>query len=304
MLWVNHVLISILLLNKVQGEDTKEFIFETQSGYILSVPSDRNVKHGTEFVANDLECALRCTKEKWCNSANFGLVSEKQSNGLHLCELFSTDEEANLKYLERNEKFVHLSIKILNPPCQKLPCLNEGTCIKVYDRGGFECRCINGFSGSICQKACTEQALGMESRTIPDSSITASSAWGGKDTGYKARLNNNPGHWAPSSNRVGEWLQVDFGRLTLVTKVATQGRPFLQASYMTSYSLSYRREDESWKSYVHTSLGGTLPGNTNYYGTVTNTLDPKITTRYILIYPKTWYHAITIRVEFYGCYLS
>lgn len=109
---------------------------------------------------------------------------------------------------------------------------------------------------SLFLACAAEKALGMESREIPDAAITTSSAWGGKDSGYKARLNNNPDHWAPSSNRVGEWLQVDFGKLTRVTKVATQGRPFLQASYMKSYSLWYRQENENLKSYVHASYGG------------------------------------------------
>lgn len=95
----------------------------------------------------------------------------------------------------------------------------------------------------------------MESREIPDSAITASSKYSENDAGHDARLNNNPKHWAPSSNQVGEWFQVDFGKLTLVTKVATQGRPTPAPSYVRSYSLSYRRDNESWKSYVHASRG-------------------------------------------------
>lgn len=95
----------------------------------------------------------------------------------------------------------------------------------------------------------------MESRDIPDSAITASSKYSENYAAHSARLNNDPKHWAPSSNGVGEWFQVDFGKLTLVTKVATQGRPTPPQSYMRSYSLSHRRENESWKSYVHASFG-------------------------------------------------
>ena len=48
-----------------------------------------------------------------------------------------------------------------------------------------------------------------------------------------------------------QWLQVDFGRETTGTKVATQGRNS-QGEWVRSYSLSYSTEGIHWAQYALT----------------------------------------------------
>jgi hypothetical protein len=70
----------------------------------------KGVTQMTTKVRSEMQCAFACVKETWCHSANFKTVSE--SNGRHVCELLSTDESTNSKYLKRNKKFTHLKVKV------------------------------------------------------------------------------------------------------------------------------------------------------------------------------------------------
>ena len=90
----------------------------------------------------------------------------------------------------------------------------------------------------------------MESKKINNSQITASSVlnelsdcqpWAG-------RLNNPWSFWHAKQARVGEWLQIDFKRKTVVTKIATQGRPN-DAQWVTSYKISFSKDAVLWNFY-------------------------------------------------------
>ena len=79
------------------------------------------------------------------------------------------------------------------------------------------------------------QALGMESGAIADSQITASSEWSVNCSPKHARLHtkkvgNGFGCWASLKNDLNQWLQVDLGKITSVTHVATQGKNSLSLS--------------------------------------------------------------------------
>ena len=91
------------------------------------------------------------------------------------------------------------------------------------------------------------QALGMESGAIADSQITASSQWNVYHSPKRARLytkeirpRNEIGAWASLKNDLNQWLQVDLGKITPVTHVATQGRNFRSPPQMvTKYKLQF-----------------------------------------------------------------
>ena len=85
--------------------------------------------------------------------------------------------------------------------------------------------------------------LGMDSGTIADAQITASSQWDQNHAAVQARLHfkqsgYKQGSWSARSNDVNQWLQVDLGSYTTVTKVATQGRNG-NSQWVTQYRLQY-----------------------------------------------------------------
>ena len=57
------------------------------------------------------------------------------------------------------------------------------------------------------------------------------------------------GSWCAKRNDVNQWLQIDLGSLTTVTKVATQGRQD-SSQWVTSYSLSYSLTGSYWVQYT------------------------------------------------------
>jgi len=72
-------------------------------------------------------------------------------------------------------------------------------------------------------------SLGIEDGRIPDIALTASTIYNAVCAATFARLNlaaasGRAGSWCVKTNDVNQWLQIDLGTLTTVTKVATQGR--------------------------------------------------------------------------------
>ena len=57
------------------------------------------------------------------------------------------------------------------------------------------------------------------------------------------------GSWCAKRNDVNQWLQIDLGSLTTVTKVATQGRQD-SSQWVMSYSLSYSLTGSYWVQYT------------------------------------------------------
>lgn len=93
-------------------------------------------------------------------------------------------------------------------------------------------------------------SLGMQNGQIPDSSITASSYYRARSAPRRARLHmalpdsvtGFTGGWCQyrRSFKYYEWLQVDFGFVASVGKVATQGKQEFDF-WVTRYFLVYRR---------------------------------------------------------------
>lgn len=95
--------------------------------------------------------------------------------------------------------------------------------------------------------------LGIESGRLPDSAFSASSSASSNHLPPLSRLNKvhaktKVGAWCAGRNDGNQWLQVDFGRETTVTKVATQGT-FGGEGRVTSYILSYSSNGIHWAAY-------------------------------------------------------
>ena len=102
------------------------------------------------------------------------------------------------------------------------------------------------------------QALGMESGAIADSQITASSEWSVNHSSKRARLYTKEigtligggGAWLSLTSDSNQWLQVDLGKITPVTHVATQGRnSFSPAQMVTKYKLQFSDDGSSFLFY-------------------------------------------------------
>ena len=97
-------------------------------------------------------------------------------------------------------------------------------------------------------------SLGMEDRRIQDSAMTASSFYSNNHATKLGRLNlvaasGKAGAWCAKKNDANQWLQIDLGTPTTVTKVATQGRQD-SSEWVTSYSLSYSLTGSYWVQYT------------------------------------------------------
>ena len=93
----------------------------------------------------------------------------------------------------------------------------------------------------------------MESKAIPDAQISASSQLDDTHAPKQARLHmqavgSNNGGWSADINNFHQWLQVDLGSNTMVTRVATQGRNGLD-QWVTKYRIQYSYVGNSFRFY-------------------------------------------------------
>ena len=100
--------------------------------------------------------------------------------------------------------------------------------------------------------ACTAP-LGMENKAISDAQITASSQLDDNHAARKARLHitgdvSKSGGWSALKDNFNQWLQVDLGSYTTVTRVATQGRNGYK-EWVSKYRLQYSYNGITFKFY-------------------------------------------------------
>ncbi|KXJ09248.1 Venom prothrombin activator oscutarin-C non-catalytic subunit [Exaiptasia diaphana] len=144
-----------------------------------------------------------------------------------------------------------------------------------------------------------KRPLGMESKAIPDSRITASSYYSKDYLPSQARLNMNSYGWAPTAKgRIGSWLKVDLSTVHTVTAIATQGSKLHSSEWINSYSLQYSLDGTTFKNY---QAGKVFKGNTDQNTVVKHDLNPPIRARFVKVLPKTWNAWPSMRMELYGC---
>ena len=155
------------------------------------------------------------------------------------------------------------------------------------------------------------RALGMESGSIPDSDVSASSSYDVHSSGpslARVRTDRLGGAWCPKTQihrDSYEYLEVDLGNLTVITKVETQGRfaNGVGREYTSKYRLEYQRiENSHWHRYADVHLNEIIQGNNNTYMAVLRKLTAPIICRKIRVIPVSERHVTAcMRVEFYGC---
>uniref|UniRef100_A0A8K9X0D4 receptor protein-tyrosine kinase n=1 Tax=Oncorhynchus mykiss TaxID=8022 RepID=A0A8K9X0D4_ONCMY len=149
----------------------------------------------------------------------------------------------------------------------------------------------------------------MEDGTIPDSDITASSAW--SDSTEKERGNRDKGEgdgaWCPAGAvfpSASEYLQVDLRSLHFLALVGTQGRHAdgHGREFARSYRLRYSRDGRTWITWKDRWGQEVVSGNENTYDVVLKDLGPPIVARYVRFYPLAdRVMSVCLRVELYGC---
>ncbi|EDO48085.1 predicted protein, partial [Nematostella vectensis] len=111
------------------------------------------------------------------------------------------------------------------------------------------------------------------------------------------------GAWCAKHNNRYQWLQVDFGRPTRITKISTQGRQDYP-QWVTQYYLSYAQDGVFFTEYKINSARKIFRGNYERFHVVYNRLFRPIKARYVRIHPYSWQSYIAMRVELYGCRLG
>ena len=101
--------------------------------------------------------------------------------------------------------------------------------------------------------------LGMESERIADSQISASTIRETESSSRLARLNlkadgSKGGGWSALRNDLNQWLQVDLGIYTTITRVATQGRNDFN-EWVTKYKLLYSDDGIMFDVYMERGAG-------------------------------------------------
>uniref|UniRef100_A0A8C4E0H5 receptor protein-tyrosine kinase n=1 Tax=Dicentrarchus labrax TaxID=13489 RepID=A0A8C4E0H5_DICLA len=152
-------------------------------------------------------------------------------------------------------------------------------------------------------------ALGMEDGTIPDSDITASSAWSDSTEAKHGRLSTGEGDgaWCPAGAVYpsgSEYLQVDLHKLHFLALVGTQGRHAdgHGQEFARSYRLRYSRDGQKWITWKDRWSQEVVSGNENTYDVVLKDLGPPIVARMVRFYPLAdRVMSVCLRVELYGC---
>uniref|UniRef100_A0A3B4CSS2 receptor protein-tyrosine kinase n=1 Tax=Pygocentrus nattereri TaxID=42514 RepID=A0A3B4CSS2_PYGNA len=149
----------------------------------------------------------------------------------------------------------------------------------------------------------------MEDRTIPDSDITASSAWSDSTEAKHGRLSTGEGDgaWCPAGSVFpsgSEYLQVDLHTLHFLSLVGTQGRHAdgHGREFARSYRLRYSRDGRRWITWKDRWGQEVISGNENTYDVVLKDLGPPIIARMVRFYPLAdRVMSVCLRVELYGC---
>ncbi|XP_023282122.1 epithelial discoidin domain-containing receptor 1 isoform X5 [Seriola lalandi dorsalis] len=152
-------------------------------------------------------------------------------------------------------------------------------------------------------------ALGMEDGTIPDSDITASSAWSDSTEAKHGRLSTGEGDgaWCPAGAVFpsgSEYLQIDLHKLHFLALVGTQGRHAdgHGQEFARSYRLRYSRDGVKWITWRDRWSQEVVSGNENTYDIVLKDLGPPIVARMVRFYPLAdRVMSVCLRVELYGC---
>ncbi|XP_068169572.1 lactadherin-like isoform X2 [Antennarius striatus] len=177
----------------------------------------------------------------------------------------------------------------------------------------------------ICRRACTlrmeligcelngcSEPLGMKSRLISDSQLSASSTfrtWGIDTFTWHpqfARLDKQgkTNAWSPAHNNQSEWIQVDLEKTKRLTGLITQGaKDFGVVQFVSAFKVAHSNDGVSWNvvKEENTSNDKLFQGNIDNNTHKKNLFEPPFYARYVRVVPWEWHERITLRMELLGC---
>ncbi|XP_052814668.1 lactadherin-like [Mya arenaria] len=139
---------------------------------------------------------------------------------------------------------------------------------------------------------------------VSDDQITASSVYDGWYDPGIARLHSvrKAGAWAPPSNNINQYIQVQFNCLNYVVGVALQGRPGGGLQFVTTFKVLYSRDCVNFLTIKDTNGTDVIfDGNTDRNTVVTSMLPSQVTALCVRINPVTWHGWIALRFDILGC---
>ncbi|EDO44680.1 predicted protein [Nematostella vectensis] len=156
--------------------------------------------------------------------------------------------------------------------------------------------------------------LGMESGQIPDEALTTSvpnDYQGGVSKAANGRLNkvvtSYPNGWAARMQASNDYLQIDFGSLRKVTRVAIQGAYSGSRDvrfFTKAYTLSSSRTGLAWTGYTEDGTLKNIKGPSDSGAAkwpLLYKLKKPIVARYLRIHPTEMMIIPVLRAEVYGC---
>ncbi|XP_034003247.1 contactin-associated protein-like 4 [Trematomus bernacchii] len=139
---------------------------------------------------------------------------------------------------------------------------------------------------------------------LPPSSFRSSSQLTSSHGPVFAKVNRREGAggWTPLVSDRYQWLEVDLGKRTRITAVATQGR-YGSSDWLTSYLLMFSDTGHNWRQHRQEDSLGAFPGNSNADTVVQYKLNQPVIARYLRLIPLDWNPTgrIGLRLEIYGC---
>nr|XP_040040806.1 contactin-associated protein-like 4 isoform X2 [Gasterosteus aculeatus aculeatus] len=157
-----------------------------------------------------------------------------------------------------------------------------------------------GEGGGGGEEACDSPLVG----SLPPPSFRSSSQLTSSHGPVFAKVNRREGAggWSPLVSDRYQWFEVDLGRRTCITAVATQGR-YGSSDWLTAYLLMFSDTGHNWRQHRQEDSFGAFPGNSNADSVVKYKLKQPVIARYLRLIPLDWNPSgrIGLRLEIYGC---
>ncbi|XP_072017271.1 uncharacterized protein [Amphiura filiformis] len=159
-------------------------------------------------------------------------------------------------------------------------------------------------STTLAEECSQPMPLGMESGSIGDDQLSASSFYSWLDRPSEGRLNNSA-YWASGNKNNNQWFQVKFLSVVTITEIITQGSGDSHIPWrywITQLRIAFIDSASTLKLIRDADNNiVTFTANTNYDSVVSISLPGPIATQILRIIPTAWQGWCSFRLEVVGC---